>query len=357
MAFQIENKFSFSKRSPFSQKIEFLTALSLFFSYTEMLLPRFMPFFKLGLANVVILCALDFDFFSFLFLIFVKTVTSGIFNGTLFSPFFVISVFQSFISGICMFFLQKINFALKNKFCSVYGVSIFGSSVSNFVQILMCSFYLGKGTFSLLAPMLIFSILSGFLTGFLCQFVHIPQNFADLKIISKEKNSFDEQKVQITENKKNIKSRLKKSHFFGIFVLSLCVFVFFLKNIVFALIFMIFAFLLQIMFGRKIKILPHISVWFFVIVFSLFIPNGKVLFKIGNFSVTQGSLFTGILKAAKLSAAASFSQTIMVLDFVFKKSVFLQNVKTYFYAIIKTFQKLPGNIFKRLKNTLENPIC
>lgn len=359
MAFRTENRIFLNKKALFSEKIEFLTALSLFFSYAESFLPRFAPFFKLGLSNVVVLCALDFNFTSFLFLIFVKTVTGGIFSGILFSPFFALSVAQSFTSGICMFFLQKLNSVFKNKFCSIYGVSIFGAAASNFSQILLCSFYFGNGMFALLAPALVFSVFSGFFTAFLSNFAHIPQNLADFKIVAEAKSGAGELNQEIAQKskiKKNLKNCLKRSRFFGIFIFLLCVCAFFFKNIKIALCFMIFAFSLQILFGKKIKILPYVCVWLFAIVFSLFIPNGKTLFKIGNFSVTQGALFTGILKSAKLSAAASFSQTIVILNFLPKKSTFLKNVKIYFSAIVETFKKSPGNVFKKLKKTLENPI-
>ena len=70
------------QNSILSEKMAFLTALSLFLSYAEMLLPRFTPFFKLGLTNIIILGTLDLSFPCFLVLIIVKTVTGGIFNGT-----------------------------------------------------------------------------------------------------------------------------------------------------------------------------------------------------------------------------------------------------------------------------------
>ena len=150
------------RKSLLTNKITFLIALSLFFSYIETVLPKFTPFFKLGLPNTIVLSALNFNFPSFFLLICAKTFISSLFGGTLLSPFFLISICQSFISSFVMFFLNKLNLLMQKRLFSIYGISICGASISSFIQILLCSVYLGKGTFVILGPMLIFAIFSGF---------------------------------------------------------------------------------------------------------------------------------------------------------------------------------------------------
>ena len=58
------------------EQLAFLTALTLLFSYIEMILPRFVPFFRLGLANVVILLSLELYFGLFFLLALLKAVAS-----------------------------------------------------------------------------------------------------------------------------------------------------------------------------------------------------------------------------------------------------------------------------------------
>ena len=77
------------------ERIAYLGALTLLFSYAEMLLPRFVPFFRLGLGNIAILLAFELSFPSFLILTVIKAVTSCLMSGTLLSPFFIISLAQS----------------------------------------------------------------------------------------------------------------------------------------------------------------------------------------------------------------------------------------------------------------------
>ena len=73
-------------------RIAYLSALTLLFSYAEMLLPRFVPFFRLGLGNIAILLAFDLSLPSFLLLTVFKAITASLMAGTLFSPFFLISL-------------------------------------------------------------------------------------------------------------------------------------------------------------------------------------------------------------------------------------------------------------------------
>ena len=160
-----------TKNQILTEKIAFLTSLSLLFSYIETILPKFAPSFKLGLANTIVISALNFNFQSFFVLICAKTIISSLFGGTLLSPFFVISICQSFLSSFAMFFLHKLNVVTEKRVCSTYGISVFGASISSCVQILLCSFYLGKGVFVFLPPMLIFGIFSGFFTAFLNEYL------------------------------------------------------------------------------------------------------------------------------------------------------------------------------------------
>ncbi len=314
------------------KRIAYLASLTLFFSYTEMLLPRFLPFFRLGLGNVAILSSFTLDFPSFLILCFIKSFASCMTNGTLISPFFIISISQSLISGLFMYGLFKI----KGKFLSLYGISICGSIASVFVQISLSALYLGKETFSLLGPMMIFSIFAAILTAILANFLKIPENTPE--IINTEENFTEKQ-----DNRNQI--------FCAICILISTILIFMTKNIVLLSAALVIAFIFQKISGRKIYFKTHIFTWIFIIFVSIFTPSGKVWFKILNISVTEGAFFIALEKALKLSAAVSLSQVAATLKP--KDGSFAAESLKYYGALIFNFRNQKGNIFQKIKKTLE----
>ena len=313
-------------------KIAYLGALTLLFSYAEMLLPRFTPFFRIGLGNIAILLAFDLNPLSFMLLTLIKAFASSLMAGTLFSPFFLISLGQSFFSGMMMYLLARLNRKCKNNLLSLYGISIFGSAVSALIQIFLSTLYLGKGTYSLLGPMLLFSLFSGIITAFFSLILHIPEQAPNL--IRKES----------VEKKQPVL-------LLALLILSASAAIFMIKNLIILSLALILALILQLISGRKIYIFPHISLWIFVVISTLFIPNGEVLIKIGTFSITKGSLIIGITKALKLSIVSALSQCAASLKPRGDRPLAL--VLAYFTALSNLFRSSQGNFIQKLKTTLQ----
>lgn len=313
-------------------KIAYLGALTLLFSYAEMLLPRFTPFFRIGLGNIAILLAFDLNPLSFILLTLIKAFASSLMAGTLFSPFFLISLGQSFFSGMMMYLLARLNRKCKNNLLSLYGISIFGSAVSALIQIFLSTLYLGKGTYSLLGPMLLFSLFSGIITAFFSLILHIPEQAPNL--IRKE-NVEKKQPVLLL----------------ALLILSASAAIFMIKNLIILSLALILALILQLISGRKIYIFPHISLWIFVVISTLFIPNGEVLIKIGTFSITKGSLIIGITKALKLSIVSALSQCAASLKPRGDRPLAL--VLAYFTALSNLFRSSQGNFIQKFKTTLQ----
>lgn len=258
-----------------------LCALTLLFSYAEMLLPRIVPFFRLGLANSAILLAFELPFPHFSLLCVLKAITSSLMAGTLLSPFFLISLAQSVFSGILMYAIFYFNHIASNKLFSRYGISVIGSVLSGFIQIALSSIYLGSGTFKLLGPVLIFNTISGIITALLADY--LSENKAD-----ESKNEFLLSPIPSTQ----ISTRNTVLQLLLLFILlSASLSVFFIKNLWVLSAFFIFSLILQKISSRKIMILPHVFMWIFIFASSIFIPNGKVILKIGFLSITQNSFF------------------------------------------------------------------
>lgn len=312
-------------------RIAYLSALTLLFSYAEMLLPRFVPFFRLGLGNIAILLAFDLSLPSFLLLTVFKAITASLMAGTLFSPFFLISLGQSVVSGFLMYLMAKLNGKTQNRLFSVYGISTAGAAISSVIQIALSSLYLGQGTAALLGPMLLFSIFSGIVTAVLSQILHIPETTPELI-------------------RRQNQSSKNKTVIFAVFILAAVVAIFMINNLIILCIALVVAVALQIISGRKFMILPHISLWLFVVISCIFVPNGKVLYKIGSFSITQGALMIGIVKALKLSAVTCLSQCAASLRL--NGENFISLILAYFSGLNNEMRTAGGNLVEKLKHAL-----
>ena len=314
-------------------KIAWLGALTLLFSYAEMLLPRFLPFFRLGLGNIAILLALDLSLSSFIILTVIKSLASSLMSGTLFSPFMLISLGQSLASGFVMWILARLNKAARGRLLSLYGISIVGSAASAIVQIFLSSLYLGSGTFALLGSMLFFSLASGIVTAFFSQILHIPE---DAPVLERIKTPGRRQPVLLI----------------SLLILAAAAIIFMLQSIYLLVGILIVCLSAQALCHRRIYILPHISLWAFVILSSLFVPNGKVLFQISSFSITDGALLDGVIKSVKLSAVSALSQCAASLRP--EGDGLLALVLAYFRALSNLFWTSEGNFIQKLKICLQS---
>ncbi len=323
-------------------KLAYLCALTLLFSYAEMILPRIVPFFRLGLANTVILLALDINFSSFLILSILKATAASLTGGTLLSPFFLISLLQSVSSALVMRVLYKL---ISKKAISLYGISVAGSTVSAVIQILLTSLYIGNGTFALLGPMLIFNTVSGILVALFCEKSGIKESIRFM-----EKNSADF-KSQISDLLQNEKSGEKRVQIFlAVILISASVSVFFIKNLLVLCSVCIISLFVQKLSKRKIYLLPHISMWLFIFISAIFVPNGKVLYKIWSLSITEDALLMGLRKALTLSTVSALSQCAVSLKP--GKNTLLGQSFEYFRIMSNRFRRSEGTIIKRITYAL-----
>ena len=329
-------------------KIARLCALTLLFSYAEMLLPRIVPFFRLGLSNAVILMAFDLTLPSFFLLCALKAVTSSLMAGTLFSPFFIISISQSLFSGIFMYGLFYGNSLFSKKVFSRYGISVLGSALSGLVQIALSSLYLGHGTWKLLGPILIFNTISGLVTAFLAEYLTDESSQSGLSPSSQSEYA-SENATTICEKS----GRLSPSGiFFLVLIISASVSVFFIKNLFILGGFFILSLILQKICGRKIMLLPHVFLWLFIFISSVLVPNGKVLYKISFLSITEGALLLSLQKSLVLSTVSALSQCATAVKL--PENTVLGRSLACYRRLLENFRASKGNIFQRLKETVKN---
>ena len=318
------------------KRIAYLSALTLLFSYAELFLPRFLPFFRLGLGNVAVLLSFSLDPLSFTLLTIIKAVASCLMSGTLFSPFFLISFVQSVISGLFMYGIVKL---FRGRLISIYGVSMLGSACSAVIQIWLSSLYLGEGTNALLGPMLLFSLFSGIVTAWLSRILHIPEEVPELVKQEKPEISAETEKKQKTKTICMICA-----------ILIASIIIMMLKNIYILLAALVLSFIAQILSKRKIKIVPHISIWLFVIISTLMMPQGKILYSFAGWNITNGALMSGIEKAIKLSALSALSQCLASLRPTGEGILSLS--LSFFGGLCKILNGSEGNLLKRTRTAL-----
>lgn len=143
--------------------VAFMGALCLFFSTIEYLFPKPFPFFRLGLANLPVLLALDlFSPGYVLLLVLLKVVGQGLVSGTLASYVFLFSLSGSFASVMVMLLVHRAG----GRWISLVGVSLFGALASNIVQItLSVTFIFGSSAWVIAPPFLGLGVASGLVVG------------------------------------------------------------------------------------------------------------------------------------------------------------------------------------------------
>ena len=375
---QSVNKSKQSSSLETRQQIARLAALMLVFTYAELLVPRVIPFFRLGLGNAALLMGLGLSFPAFMLLSVIKSVAGSLMGGTLFSPFFLVSFAQSVASSLVMFVfgkmarvstMQRDGFDIHRKLLSLYGISVAGSAVSAAVQISLSSLYLGQGIWSLLGPMLLFNVVSGLITAWLAEILGGGSPLEPQHIHAEGEYPLARTSLLATSSAgtplRCLRSKLgynapdtagshddsrPRNIFRLIIILAAAASVFFIKNTPILCGFLLLSFLAQKLAHRKILLLPHLSLWLFVLVTSVLIPNGRVLFSVAGFLITAGALLTGLQKALRLSIVSALSQCAVTIQP--GENTLLALTLNYYKLMLDSFVNTQGSIITRLRAAL-----
>jgi heptaprenyl diphosphate synthase len=143
--------------------VAFLGALCLFLSTIEYLIPKPIPFLRVGIANLPILMSLDLLPVPLLLLLVVlKVLGQGLIGGTLFSYVFLFSAAGSFASALAMLAVRRL---LGNRM-SLVGIGVLGALFSNTAQIVLARLLIfGEGAWLIAPPFLALGTLTAALLG------------------------------------------------------------------------------------------------------------------------------------------------------------------------------------------------
>ncbi len=315
-------------RTP-TDKVISLTSLALLLSLAETFIPRPLPFFRLGLANIPLLIALGhLSFSDYLALTLLKALSSSYISGTLISPFFMVSLSQSMASGMVMLAL----YTLLKRHISLYGLSLAGAAVSSSVQIFIASLILGKGVLSLFPIMLILSFFSSLVTAYLAK--HMP--FDIERPISCSKSSL----------------KINKSLTLILFLLILTVS--HMRNIAILLIALVLMAAISIRSGRKVKVINYLVLILISVFSALLTPRGKILFEVLNFPISEMSLSEGLKQGLRLSL-------IVMISLTFSRYIlsggFFSLILRRFFSMEKAFYSAEGSLKNRVIYALNADAC
>ena len=145
------------------EQVALLAAFALFLSTIEYMIPKPLPFIRLGLANLPILIGLFLlDAPHLLLLVLLKVLGQGLVNGTLFSYIFLFSLFGSYAAALAMITVK----ALCGRTVSAVGISVSGALASNCTQLLLARiFVIGEGAWLIAPPFLGVGLVSSLALG------------------------------------------------------------------------------------------------------------------------------------------------------------------------------------------------
>jgi heptaprenyl diphosphate synthase len=308
-----------------------LGAFCLFLSTIEYLIPKPMPFMRLGIANLPLILALDIlPFGEFVLLTLLKVAGQGIVTGTLFSYILLFSLAGSLVSALSMYALKRL---LGTGLVGMAGVSVLGALLSNAAQLVLARFFVfGPSVRYLVPPFLAMGVITGTGLGLFCErFTERSRWYARETSPHTTEDGTAERADGLTakawkEEKKGGEFRRKRQELYkrlfssrelclaGILMMPALVFN---PNPYFrALQFLFFLFLVWCA-GKTNHTLATIAVMLGIVAFNLLVPYGRVLLSVGAARLTEGALRGGLQRAATMEGLIMLSRFAIRRDLQF----------------------------------------
>ncbi|MDR2767857.1 MAG: Gx transporter family protein [Treponema sp.] len=292
--------------------------LCLFLSAVDYLIPKPLPFMRLGLANLPLLIALFprsaagasekpqtarmiFSLREYCLLLAVKVVGQALITGSLFSWVFLFSLAGTAGSAAVMYCLGVFRARCRVPL-SLAGAGLCGAFISNAAQLVLARFLLlGESVRYLTPPFLGAGIVSGLALGlfaeaFCAQSAWVRKKSAEIATAERPRLS----------GRPDTRAALV----FALGLFMTAVFLVIPSLAIKAALLALF-FLAAIFRGKRVRPLFTLIVTALVTLVNLFPPFGKVLCELGPFTLAQGSLIAGIRKAVTLEGLFMLSSLMI----------------------------------------------
>ena len=272
-------------------------ALCFFLSAIEFVIPKPLPFMRIGLANVPLMLALDvLSFPAFLLLAVIKIFGQAFISGTLFSYLVLFSAAGTLGAAFTMYALHSI----PRKLLSLAGIGMAGAFVSNSIQLFVGRFFVfGKGIWYMLPPFLCIGAITSIVLGIFCEnFKSESEWYAQ---ITRTDSLFHIQLPDAFDQAEHPWFRLASG-----FILLIALL--FIPGLPAKTVILAAGLLLCIAERQKIHWIALAVSTAGIVICHSFIPIGKELFCIGRFPITAGALLNGVEKAVVLQAMIAVSR-------------------------------------------------
>ena len=319
---------SHGNKNAVNMNIALLGAFCLFLSAVEYMIPKPLPFMRIGLANLPLMMALDIlPFSSFLVLICIKVIGQGLITGTLFSYIFIFSLTGTFLSALLMFLLRRI---FGKEHITLIGIGTAGAFVSNISQLALAKVFIFQENARYIAPpFLAAGIVTGIVLGVFCEvFIRKSVWYKNNLLTAEDTELHRDAGLETTRTCLNInrKDAQMKSIRHDVYNRIFSAKALFIAGFLIlpALLFnpgtesrvlqFLFFWFLALLCGKKTNPVFTVLIIVFIIAFNLIIPYGRVIFSIGAFKVTSGALTAGIHRAITLAALVMLSKLTVRQD-------------------------------------------
>lgn len=272
------------KKTSGKKLLPIFAAFCFFLSAVELLIPKPLPFFRLGLANLPLLLALDvFSLQYFFLLTIIKAVGQSLINGTLFSYAALMSLAGSLFSAVAMYLLRRI----PRRHISFIGIALAGAFASNTAQLLLARVLIfGHGTVYIAVPLFIIGCITAVGLGAFANEFAAGSTWYELV----RADSYELPETPVIEaGSQHVRLRL----FAGVVLLLLTVSI---PALIVRALILSAALILCVCAKVKIRVLYLVVTGFAIILFNVYPPVGKIVFSIGAFHVTVGALSFGLQK-------------------------------------------------------------
>lgn len=319
------------------RKLAFFSALCFFLSAVEYAIPKPVPFFRLGLANLPImisfLCMTRRESTA---LIFLKVLLQGIISGTLFSYVFLFSLAGSVASGFVMMAIFHLFYG--RKLVSWLGISMAGGLANNLAQLgVACIFLFGENTKFVAPVLLAISFVASIAMGLFANvFVEKSKWLADLRNKNWTEVKSAGKKSAAAEERK---SSPKFQFLVLAFSLSMFILLFFSKSIYAVSGIFLLAVIACFMKNKRVNLLPSLALILSVTFFSILVPHGKILAEIWKLKITDGAIFSGLERSIKLCSCVFLSK--LIAD---KNMKLPSRAGLFMFLVFEYFEKLSENI-------------
>jgi len=308
-----------------SDAVALLGALCFFLSAIEYLVPRPLPFMRLGLANLPLLLALRIlgpgDFFRLTLL---KVAGQSLLGGTFLSFLLLFSLVGSFGSALLMYGLSRLPERFRPGFV---GLGCAGAMASNAGQLLVAGHGLLFGDAARLfaPPFLAGGFLTGIALGLFCGYFclnsrwyagHLAGLPASATLPTVPARPLPETRAAEAlpgRKGRGLSALVNADELFVAGILMAALFLFGHGLPVRALRFLFFCLCVPLL-GRRNNYPATLVLILSVVVFGLLVPHGKVLFVVGPLTVTSGSLTSSLDRALTLSGLMMLSRACVKAD-------------------------------------------